>query len=84
MSAWRCPNCASRDLKVSVEMWARLIQEDDGENFETEIEDGDHEWDSESAMVCLDCGHGGKVCEFTTDDDDDDPEEVIPDASQTR
>ena len=47
---------------MNVLIGAHLIQ--DGENFETEIEDGTCEWDSESTMWCEDCRHRGRVKEF--------------------
>lgn len=52
--AWKCPNCGSKSLSVTVTTEARLIQY--GGNFETEVE-GDHEWDGESLMTCLDCSY---------------------------
>ena len=51
---WKCPNCGSKWLSVTVTTEARLIQY--GGNFETEVE-GDHEWDGESLMTCLDCSY---------------------------
>ena len=50
--SWKCPNCGSKNLSVTVTTEARLIQYDD--NFETEVE-GDHEWDGDSLMTCHDC-----------------------------
>ena len=54
---WRCPNCGSVNLNVTVFTNARLLQSTDGENFETEII-GDHEWGEYSYMNCTDCDFG--------------------------
>ncbi len=71
---WKCPKCKGGDLDVSVEVWARLIQDEDGENFSTDTDGsqngGDHEWDSNSVMQCrnADCGYTAISGEFNTED----------------
>lgn len=60
---WICPECNRRDmLQVSVVTSANLRQIDD-EHFETEIE-GDHEWDGDSTMSCMNCGYKGAAVQF--------------------
>jgi hypothetical protein len=53
---YRCPKCSSANLEVVVEVWATLIQNDDG--FETDTttpDDASHEWTDNSVMRCCDC-----------------------------
>jgi hypothetical protein len=54
-----CPKCGSRDgfkIAFSGELLA----------FDSGTEDaGDHEWESDSSCICTQCGHGGKVRDFT-------------------
>ena len=64
---WRCPKCQSVSLEVTVQVWATLTQQPDG-NFETSVYGDDHGWDSDSAMLCNDCRHHGRAEEFETDD----------------
>ena len=73
MTTYKCPQCGSRELNVTVQCWAQLIQTgaDDDYVFETELDDGDHEWDSESAMTCRDCRRGGKVSDFTIEEEEE-------------
>lgn len=73
MTTYKCPECGSRDLDVTVQCWARLIQTGADNNyvFETDLDDSDHDWDSESAMYCRDCRHGGKVSDFTIEEEED-------------
>lgn len=54
--SWKCPNCGSTTLTVTITTEAKLIQnaEDEDENFETEVE-GDHVWDGDSLMTCHEC-----------------------------
>lgn len=52
----RCPQCKGTRLEVTVEVWAELIQTEDG--FETDTttpDDGSHEWTENSPMRCVDC-----------------------------
>jgi len=63
--SWRCPECRSTALDVSVETWARLFQRCG--DFETDFDDAldhSHEWDDDSPMKCRDCGHGALTEEF--------------------
>lgn len=59
--SWKCPHCGSKNLVVNVMVSARLYQEDD--NFETEAE-GDHEWDDDNYMMCLDCDFKSCAADF--------------------
>lgn len=52
--SWKCPECSGTLLKVSVETDAELIQTEHSDNFETMVE-GNHEWDENSRMWCLNC-----------------------------
>ena len=52
---WRCPECSSENLMVSVRAWASLYQ--GPENFETDDLQGDHEWDASSLMQCRECSY---------------------------
>ena len=61
---YRCPQCDSTNLSVTVLASARLIQEPDG-NFQTEVE-GDHEWDDCHTMWCNDCQFCDGAISFTT------------------
>jgi rubredoxin len=60
---WRCPNCGSTEhLEVAVTLWAKLEQTFEqayGNEFQTEVVEGDHEWDGTSAMTCEACGWRG-------------------------
>jgi hypothetical protein len=61
---WICPECNRRDgLTVTVVSSANLTQDDNDDNFETEIQ-GDHEWDGDSTMSCDNCGHVGTARQF--------------------
>lgn len=53
---WKCPECGSTMLTVTITIEAKLIQnaEDEDENFETEVE-GDHVWDGDGLMTCHEC-----------------------------
>lgn len=62
-SRWQCPKCGSLNLRVIVEIWANLIQPSDG-CWETDIDDGDHEWNENSGMTCRQCGHSTNASEF--------------------
>lgn len=54
--SYACPKCKSTKLRVVVETWATLHQEED--NFETDTSDSlAHEWGENSAMECVNCGH---------------------------
>lgn len=61
---WICPECNRWDgLTVTVVSSANLYQEQNGDNFETEVQ-GDHEWDQGSTMSCDNCGHVGSALQF--------------------
>ena len=63
---WICPTCGSDNLSVTVTVRARLIQHPD--NFETDIDGGDHEWDRDSLMCCNACNHADKASAFSSED----------------
>lgn len=74
---YKCPDCGSTALDVSVQTWAALDQSDP-ENFETDTdaaEYGGHEWDENSIMRCRECGHNAIAEEFEIDDDADEDED---------
>ena len=59
--AWKCPQCGSDSLTVSVTVEAKLTQT--GDNFETEPE-GDHLWDGDSLMTCQECQYTAASRQF--------------------
>jgi len=59
--AWKCPQCGSDSLTVSVCVQAKLTQ--NGDNFETEPE-GDHRWDGDSLMTCQECQYTAASRQF--------------------
>jgi hypothetical protein len=66
MAQYQCAVCKKTTrLTVVVQVQARLIQE--GDNFQTDIDGGDHEWDESSLMTCA-CGHTGKSMAFINRD----------------
>lgn len=55
-----CPNCnGGDDIEVQVSMWITLTK--DG----SVVNQGDHEWDSDSLCHCGNCGHSGFVWQFS-------------------
>lgn len=62
-----CPQCKSEeDLEVVVAVWALLLQDGSGD-FETdtsEPDDSSHDWDGDSAMKCVACGHSATAAAF--------------------
>ena len=59
-----CPECGDTDnLRVVVHATAKVIQDPENENFETEIE-GDHNFERKDWMMCLACEHEGEVRDF--------------------
>jgi hypothetical protein len=65
---YRCPKCSSANLEVVVEVWATLIQNDDG--FETDTttpDDASHEWTDNNVMRCCDCDSQEIAERFNTD-----------------
>jgi hypothetical protein len=63
MSRYRCPRCKSDQIQVTVRGWANLDQSDP-DNIQTEPADSDHEWENDSDMRCVSCGHVAVVREF--------------------
>jgi len=60
-----CPECGKDNLEVVVEVWAKLIQTDDGFETDTsEPDDGSHNWNGNSHMRCRDCSHSAIAEEF--------------------
>lgn len=59
-----CPKCTRDDqLDIAAAVWVRLCP--DGTDAH-ESEDGDHEWNEHSGIICRACGHGGNVSDFKT------------------
>ena len=59
-----CPECGDTDnLRVAVHAMAKVTQDPENENFETEIE-GDHEFDRNDWMICRACEYEGEVRDF--------------------
>ena len=78
MPKYRCPKCKeSLRLEVTIKAWARIVEDvqADGEvNIETDMDlshDPSHEWDSDSAMICRDCGHGSIAEDFELENQED-------------
>lgn len=65
--AWKCPNCGSTMLTVTITTEAKLTQSAEEENFETEVE-GDHVWDGDSPMTCHECAHCSASRQFEVED----------------
>lgn len=55
----RCPKCGQED-RFFIIGGAQFEVTDDGSKTM-----GDHEWDDDSPMSCPECGHAGKVGEFS-------------------
>ena len=68
---YSCPKCDGRELRVVVQAWATLMQEPEDDNFQTDVEETDHEWSSDSAMECVGCGHRGRVLQFSQQEEKD-------------
>lgn len=64
MDQYRCPKCGSDNLKVVVQVWAKLIQEPEEDNIQTEFEGGDMEFDDASPMMCNACGESSAAKRF--------------------
>ena len=67
---WVCPQCRSKHLDVVVQVTARLEQSSDG-NFETDLDNSDHEWGADSAMTCRDCGTSAPAAMFEEESNED-------------
>lgn len=66
---YKCPECGSDALEVTIETWARLIQHEDGCETDTdEAQHHDHEWSENSVMRCVECGHDAIAEEFEVED----------------
>ena len=61
MDQYKRPKCGSDNLKVVVQVWARLIQEPEEDNIQTEFEGGDMEFDDNSPIMSNACGEHGAV-----------------------
>jgi|WetSurMetagenome_2_1015567.scaffolds.fasta_scaffold1133895_1 Zn finger protein HypA/HybF involved in hydrogenase expression len=64
MDQYRCPKCGSDRLKVVVQVWAKLTQQPEEDNVQTEFEGGDMEFDGDSPMMCEACGEEGTTDDF--------------------
>jgi phage terminase large subunit GpA-like protein len=59
-----CPECGDTEtLCVSVHATAKVLQDPEDNNFETEIE-GDHEFDRHAWMMCRACEYEDEVRDF--------------------
>lgn len=68
---YKCPECGSDALEVTIETWARLIQDEDGPQTDTdEAQHHDHEWGDNSVMRCVKCGHDGIAEVFEVEEDE--------------
>ena len=66
---YKCPECGSDALEVTIETWARLVQGEDGPTTDPdEAQDRDHEWSDNSVMRCVECGHDAIAEEFEVED----------------
>ena len=53
---YACPNCNSpHNMRIVATVRVKLVQHGD-DVFETELDDDEHDWDSESSVECLACG----------------------------
>lgn len=65
ITRWRCPECGSDDLTVSVSVTARLTQDPYGRDATSVIDaDASQEWDNDSPMYCSACKHCGIASAF--------------------
>ena len=73
---YRCPECQSTDLEVDVVTRAVLIQDEDGpQTLADESDCGDHEWDGNSMMYCMECAHQDIAESFEVEDDEVDDDD---------
>jgi DNA-directed RNA polymerase subunit RPC12/RpoP len=62
---YACRNCGSKNLRVAVLVMAKFWQNPKNpENFSTDVNDSDHEWDDDSRMDCEDCGYSSEAWRF--------------------
>ncbi len=75
---YKCPDCESMELDVTVQTMARLVQDEDGpQTLADEAQHGsDHEWDNNSVMICRECGFQAIAEEFEIEDEEEDEEDV--------
>ena len=80
---WKCPKCGSIDLYVVGKVLLQLLQHEDSKDehgFETipaVNNDGEYEWDHDSAMRCMRCHCRGKVAQFAAGGSTDAPCVVV-------
>lgn len=67
---WKCPQCQSDNLTVAITAHAYLRQYGE-DNFETDADGCEHEWDGTSNMSCVDCGHCAAASSFEVEPKDD-------------
>jgi hypothetical protein len=63
--AWalQCPKCKSdQHIMIEVSSWARLTP--DG----TDVQEGEHFWEPNSACRCAKCDHWATVADFSVDE----------------
>lgn len=63
-----CPSCGGHKLRVVVSAWAKLVQYG-ADEYETEVDDSDHEWSLDSVAECRECGKRGVMDDFDPDGD---------------
>lgn len=62
-----CPKCGADDqIDISATVWVRLCP--DGTDI-TAAENGDYEWNKDTAAVCHNCGHSGTISDFENTDE---------------
>lgn len=65
MKYYACPKChEDESLRITATVWVTLSQDDEYDNFETNVEDFSHEWHGESPMICPSCHFVGVVNDF--------------------
>lgn len=67
MPLYSCPDCHSiHGLIITVEVSARLIQDDLEDDYSTEVTDSSHWWEGESSVECSSCNWSGLVKQLET------------------
>lgn len=67
MAQFACPQCHSIDeLFITVEVVARLVQDDLEDDYSTEVTDNSHWWEGESFVECSSCNWSGLVKQLET------------------
>lgn len=70
----KCPECGRSDeIDVAAVVWIRLCN---GGTDVTAAENGDHEWDDNSAAYCASCSHTGVACDFEIKDETTNDNEI--------